>query len=641
MRLRLLLERVRAGESIRIGALGGSITAGQGVGVPERTYLAVFTRWMNAMFPPSKPLAHNRHLHREGSKVAAAGDESHGARVDGKPDGKQQRGMRRHNARRALLQAAGGVGLAVAGQDRAGGRGKAEGPPGADAWSLAGPGAEKLLAGLLVEEAVNLSAGQRRQLRRLDRQLQKASASVADQDSGRPFVYPMYNGPSHRFVDGGVAGTTSAYMSSCMQRHIPPDVDLLLVEYSVNDSPLPSADYKARRPFERLLRKALELPSRPAVVLVHMFAWKNSSAHYWDSAERDFNEFASYYGVPSVSLRAAMVPAQPAAAAAAKALDAAAARAAARAQKGRAAEAAYRAFLDAAGPSAAALLPKALFHTRDAGVHPGYGGHVVVAEVLATLCLELLTSNDRARSEGRTRLGELPSPAFTRASAARGKAGGAGGGAKEVPDGFLAALSRLASRPLPEPMVAGNYPAAHETCYVEDLLTAIVEQPVQGWEWTDEERQKWGWLDTRVTGHVPDPTNPTNPSNDIMLGIAYLESYQGMGLAQVTCVSGCTCPETWLDALKPSRKVSLTVVSDIPVSQHRHCTVAITSAGPSIDAAAGNKFKLLGVVVGEEAGAMTGTVNWLRSATHNAAHNQLHPEDDPLGDSGEDFGGQA
>ena len=44
---------------------------------------------------------------------------------------------------------------------------------------------------------------------------------------------------------------------------------------SVNDpeSPMPAFENDVRRPFERLLRKLLKFPNRPAVVLMHAYVW--------------------------------------------------------------------------------------------------------------------------------------------------------------------------------------------------------------------------------------------------------------------------------------------------------------------------------------------------------------------------------
>lgn len=51
-------------------------------------------------------------------------------------------------------------------------------------------------------------------------------------------------------------------------------VDLVFLEFAVNDDYRPTTDWddEDRRAFERLVRKVLQLPRHPAVVLVHMYA---------------------------------------------------------------------------------------------------------------------------------------------------------------------------------------------------------------------------------------------------------------------------------------------------------------------------------------------------------------------------------
>lgn len=53
----------------------------------------------------------------------------------------------------------------------------------------------------------------------------------------------------------------------------PQETDLAVVEFTFNE--FPSAPYPdpTRRGFEQLLRKLLRLPSSPAVVVLHHFAW--------------------------------------------------------------------------------------------------------------------------------------------------------------------------------------------------------------------------------------------------------------------------------------------------------------------------------------------------------------------------------
>ncbi|KXZ49521.1 hypothetical protein GPECTOR_21g747 [Gonium pectorale] len=386
-------------------------------------------------------------------------------------------------------------------------------------------------------------------------------------------------------------GTQSGYMSSCLQHHLPPGVDVVLLEYAVNDPPTPSPTLSdpSRRAFERLVRKVLSLPSRPAVVLVNMYAAGAAKGRYWHNAERDFNELASYYGLPSVSLKAAVVP-------------------------------------SAASTPAVSL--GAIFNSGKH--HPGRGGHVVAAELLITLAQDVLASS--ARLSAAAADAKAVAAAGNGAPAVEGGgnltlglrhhlAAPGGGGAADagLSADAAAALEAVASRPLPPP--------------------SLVQQPAEGWRWTDEGRGKWGWvaleakrtLRIQVNTQLPGARGNSSQAAAarIVLQVAYLQSYSGMGRARLSCVSGCGCEPLDVDA-HSERRVSVTAVADVKVSQSPECVLALSTRGPSAAAAAaarregaeggGNKFKLLGVVVGEEPGASGGGVTWLRGESHSMAH---------------------
>eukprot|EP00798_Chlamydomonas_sp_ICE-L_P021436 gene21436-28402_t len=112
--------------------------------------------------------------------------------------------------------------------------------------------------------------------------------------------------------NGAVPGTVSHYMSVCHNVHVPDTADIIFIEYAVNDpewpNPGPPMNNPCRRSFERLLRKLLNYPRRPAVVLMHSFIWHTINpwpGAFWSSSEREFHEFAMYYKIPEISVKAA------------------------------------------------------------------------------------------------------------------------------------------------------------------------------------------------------------------------------------------------------------------------------------------------------------------------------------------------
>ncbi|GIL54227.1 hypothetical protein Vafri_9775 [Volvox africanus] len=504
-RLRMVLERARNRETLRIGALGGSITSGHGVGGGEFTYLQYFMDWLNGAMPPRR-------------RPPSSGDDDAVA---------AEAALRAGRA----LQAGGGVD---------------------GGW---------------------LERRRRRVLLR-----NKAA--------------------KHEFLNGAVPGTMSGYTSSCLTHHLIPGADLIFVEFAVNDSPLNSwaPEGSPRKPLERLLRKLLNLPSQPAVVLVNMFAMGPSHGNYLYTAERDFMEFATYYSLPTVSLKAAVLP-------------------------------------SAAVAGAEAVSLGAIFN---GGLnHPGRGGHVVITELLITLCLDLLQLNTIRMAAAIAARG-APGEGSTSANVGAADSGSSGGPLT------MEELAAVAARPLPRPIFPGNYGATQDTCYIEHQLQDLIQQPVQGWEWTDEGRDKWGYLAMapgkrlrlKVNTQVKS-VGSEGASEPIIVQISYLQSYRILGTAKLSCESGCTCTAVTLSAYDP-RPVSVAITSDIKVTQHPECLLQLMTGkaakaravnastvsgfssgweGASPTGSFAYKFKLIGIVVGEDPGATEGTVSFVRGNT--------------------------
>ncbi|GIL73988.1 hypothetical protein Vretimale_5073 [Volvox reticuliferus] len=335
-----------------------------------------------------------------------------------------------------------------------------------------------------------------------------------------------------------------------------------------------------------------------------MFATGPSQGSYWNTAERDFMEFATYYSLPAVSLKAAVLPASSAAVGGAEAV------------------------------SLGAIFNGGLNH-------PGRGGHVVIAELLITLCLDLLQLNT-IRMAAATGATNTRGEGCSSASVAATDSDGSGGPMT------MEELAAVAARPLPQPIFPGNYGATQATCYIGNQLQDLVQPPVEGWEWTDEGRDKWGYVATepgktlrlKVNTQVGPGSSDGASSPPIILQISYLQSYRIMSTAELRCESGCTCKAVILDAYD-SRPVSIAITTDIKLTQHPECLMQLTTEKPTnaalaaarsvnISAISGfnsgwdgskptggfaYKFKLIGIVVGEDPGATEGTVSFVRGNT--------------------------
>ncbi|KZT55632.1 hypothetical protein CALCODRAFT_509987 [Calocera cornea HHB12733] len=111
--------------------------------------------------------------------------------------------------------------------------------------------------------------------------------------------------PGNTLVDGSKAATGSRYFSMCFGSHIDEDVDLVLVELSINDQRGNRLMENALA-WETLVRALLELPNAPAVISTSTFALQfiqglgvGGDVHLG---------VANYYDIPVISLRNPILP---------------------------------------------------------------------------------------------------------------------------------------------------------------------------------------------------------------------------------------------------------------------------------------------------------------------------------------------
>eukprot|EP00798_Chlamydomonas_sp_ICE-L_P003536 gene3536-13603_t len=123
-------------------------------------------------------------------------------------------------------------------------------------------------------------------------------------------IMGAFPGADDSMHNGGVRGITSTYMALCLDLHVPQEpLDIVLAEFAVNDIAHPSPSFapgSRRAAYERLLRKLQKLPGHPVVIVINMFTVEREmKVGYWENAELDFQEFSTYYGLPTVSFVAA------------------------------------------------------------------------------------------------------------------------------------------------------------------------------------------------------------------------------------------------------------------------------------------------------------------------------------------------
>ncbi|GAA5899107.1 hypothetical protein JCM5296_005746 [Sporobolomyces johnsonii] len=163
---------------------------------------------------------------------------------------------------------------------------------------------EKLRIGLLggsvsLGHGTNPTTGQRNQY-----------GAVPYEQQWHQVVYQYLNRTfplSHTFLMGAKAATTSDFFEWCWATLIGTELDLVMIEIAVND------DFTAPGTFdssENLLRSLLSLPSAPAVLYVDSFSLVSGSGNPTLLNGQDaHNSLASYYDVPEISARPALLTA--------------------------------------------------------------------------------------------------------------------------------------------------------------------------------------------------------------------------------------------------------------------------------------------------------------------------------------------
>ncbi|KAG2491005.1 hypothetical protein HYH03_010677 [Edaphochlamys debaryana] len=327
-----------------------------------------------------------------------------------------------------------------------------------------------------------------------------------------------------RITNAAQRATPSAYMNLCLKEHVKEhDFDLVIVEYGVNDvlRPLPYMDNEPRKSLELLLRKLLNFPSRPAVALLNIYRWfgdeqvPNSNPlrikpqPYYNSPDADFFEYASYYGLQSISLKAAayhrMVAGDPG-----FKVD--------------------NVRLEIENRTAQQDFVNSLFYEDHS--HPAGGtGMKVLAELIQGMITHVAASL-------------LYRPWRPQAE------------------------EQYINEPLPRPLIPGNMDSAADACVSgERLQTVAVER--QGFEWLNEgtaQAPKWGFtaktpgstivfaLDEATksleTAAAPAASGPTPAVKGSLVILAFLKTYENIGTAHITCEGGCVCGDKAVAAVE-------------------------------------------------------------------------------------------
>jgi hypothetical protein len=160
----------------------------------------------------------------------------------------------------------------------------------------------------------------------------------------------------------------------------------------------------------------------------------------------------------------------------------------------------------------------------------------------------------------------------------------------------------LLQEEIPAPMYKGNHvPTNVPMCLQFEALKTIISNST-GFEFIEEGvKKKKGFVAHQPGSSILFHLNTVRDQSggQVLVQIGHLKSYEGMGMAEVKCESGCTCEPKVIDGLQ-SRRVSQTYLAGISVSQAKDCFLRLrvlnkTSSGT------GTKFKITGLMMSDTA----------------------------------------
>ncbi len=185
------------------------------------------------------------------------------------------------------------------------------------------------------------------------------------------------------------------------------------------------------------------------------------------------------------------------------------------------------------------------------------------------------------------------------------------------------AAASLAERPLsaeelsaaarrPAPLHRGNEAATGAACFVGDAFRGMAVA-AEGFAWKDEGHAgapKWGFTANATGAWVEFELDTSRGGLDganataglTALGVSHLRSYEGMAVAELTCVGGCACAPTRLDGRDEVHRCSQTLIGRALVGRAARCRVrvAVLDEGDGD----GRHFKLGGLMLSPDARAL-------------------------------------
>ncbi|KAI9281398.1 SGNH hydrolase-type esterase domain-containing protein [Umbelopsis sp. AD052] len=109
----------------------------------------------------------------------------------------------------------------------------------------------------------------------------------------------------HTLVNGAAPATGSSYFTYCHGKHIPDDLDIIFIEFSINDGSIypterGDGDPGITKNMELLVRNLMQMPNKPAIVFLSFFSFK---VDYYFNGQEAHMAIANYYDIPYISFK--------------------------------------------------------------------------------------------------------------------------------------------------------------------------------------------------------------------------------------------------------------------------------------------------------------------------------------------------
>ncbi|KAI8575811.1 hypothetical protein K450DRAFT_260010 [Umbelopsis ramanniana AG] len=109
----------------------------------------------------------------------------------------------------------------------------------------------------------------------------------------------------HKLVNGAAPATGSSYFTYCHSKHIPDDLDIIFIEFSINDGSIypterGDGDPGITKNMELLVRNLMQMPNKPAIVFLSFFSFK---VDYYFNGQEAHMAIANYYDIPYISFK--------------------------------------------------------------------------------------------------------------------------------------------------------------------------------------------------------------------------------------------------------------------------------------------------------------------------------------------------